>query len=143
MKTKKTQQEIIVTVLLVLIAIAAVILISNFVINMVKERAGAGESQIKCLSLAFTINKAIAATAGANVTITRNAGGDNVEIIGAKILVEGTIKGNYTGNWSTFETKEIGLNTPKLTVGEKVGIAILLKGGATCDPKDTYAATAA
>jgi hypothetical protein len=44
MKNKKNQQEIIVTVLLVLIAIAAVILISNYVMNIVKTNIAKSQS---------------------------------------------------------------------------------------------------
>ena len=143
MKTKKTQQEIIVTVLLVLIAIAAVILISNFVINMVKDRAGAGESQVKCIDMTFTINSAV--NTGENVTVTRDGGGDGVEIIGAILKVDGQIQNDtIPGNWSTFETRVIDLKgSEKLTTGEKVVLAVLLKGGATCDPEAEKTVTAA
>jgi hypothetical protein len=140
MKTKKSQQEIIVTVLLVLIAIAAVILIANFVINMVKDKAAAGEGQVDCLNVAFTINRAI--NSQNNITVTRDAGGDDIEVIGTKVLVNGEVK-NATGVAfnTTLETKEIIVSG--LVTGAKVQVAPVLKGGVTCDPRGEKIVTAA
>jgi hypothetical protein len=141
MKTKRTQQEIIVTVLLVLIAIAAVILISNYVINMVKDNTAKGQGKLDCIGVDLTINRAIATENG--VLITRNVGTGTVNITNIKILIDGIAKNSTDGNLQIFETKNFTFDvvasevrTPiDLSTGQKVSAVVTLAGGTVCDPK--------
>jgi hypothetical protein len=133
MKTKKAQQEIIVTVLLVLIAIAAVVLISNFVINMVRDKTAEGNNQLKCVGIDFEVS--VARVGYPNTTITRGSGGSDVNVTDAKVLVNGVTKNSsVAGNWASFESKEVIFNPAyALVAGDKVEIAPVIQGGITCN----------
>jgi flagellin-like protein len=130
MKSKKGQQEIIVTVLLVLIAIAAIVLISNFVINMVKDKTAQGTGQVACLGLDFTVNRAMIGET--YVTITRGTKGSDVNVTGSKVLVGGQVQNTSLETWESLSTKQI--NVTKLTADSKITIAPVLKGGFVCEP---------
>lgn len=62
MKTKKGQEGIIVTVLLILIAIAAVVAIGYFVMGQVNRGVESGEGQANCFKLDLSI-EAVSTTA--------------------------------------------------------------------------------
>jgi hypothetical protein len=59
LKTKKAQQNIIITVLLVLIAISAIVLVSTFVVNMIKVKVQEGEVMSKTYNLDVTSTQLI------------------------------------------------------------------------------------
>jgi hypothetical protein len=75
MKTKRGQTDVIVTVLLVLIALAAVAFIATFIINQVRQGANSAGVKTDCLKLTdFSIESAINSTSTTtNVVVSREA----------------------------------------------------------------------
>jgi multidrug resistance efflux pump len=132
MKSKRAQQEIIVTVLLVLIAIAAIVLISNFVINMVKTKTTEGNNALTCTSIDFTVARAT--STWTNITLTRGAKGSDINITNAKVLVNGAVANDTTGTWSVLTSRVVPLTTGALKSGDKITVAPILGNGAGCDP---------
>ena len=138
-KTKRSQTELIVTVLLVLIALAAVAFIASFIMNQVRKGGEIGDVKVTCLNLDFKIVSAV--NGGTTVSVQRDVGGEDTEIDGVRVLVDGTAKNTTSGNWTTLETKSIYVGT--LATGQKVEIAPILKGGVACSVKDTATVTTA
>ena len=135
MKTKKGQTEIIVTVLLVLIALAAVTAIAYFITGQVKNGTALADNKANCLKLDFQVTKAISGTS--NVIVQRNDDG-TVILQELKVLVDGvTANGNATVPTS-LETTVIPVTNStdgtsmNLTTGQKIEIGAVLTNGGTC-----------
>ena len=140
-KSKKSQQEIITTVLLVLIALAAVAVIATFIIRYVRTSGEVSESKMNCISLDYEITQAL--NTATTVSIRRNTGGENVNVTSMRVLVDGSWVGNMTTAQlpAILETKTA--TVPALSTGQKVEIAPVLKGNTICDVKATKIVTAA
>lgn len=134
MKSKRSQTELIVTVLLVLIAIAAVAVIATFIIRNVRQGTEASGTSIQCLSLDFSIESALKDSS--SISVRRNTGGETANITGLRVYVDGALANTTSGSWATLETKTIGLNS-SLAVGQKVEIAAVLPGDIVCEVEDT------
>jgi len=132
MRTKKGQAEIITTVLIVLIALAAVAIVGYFIMNQVRQGAAKGESQFQCTKLQLEITKASAATP-TTVTIKRND---------AETLTGATVKVIYDGaSWvsngvlpNSLETGTLTRNvgSTNLAAGKKVEVGVVLADGTAC-----------
>jgi len=131
--SKKTQQEIIVTVLLVLIAIAAVVLIATFIIKNVRQGTESGASKVDCLNLDLTIMQPYAGADSVN--IQRGVGGQEINVTGLILLVDGKSVGTYNDSIGTFES--VNMSVTDLTTGQVVEVAPRLMGNVLCDVKDT------
>ena len=142
MKTKKAQTEIIVTVLLVLIALAAVGLIAYFIMGQVRSGASAAGDKASCVKLDFQVTKA---AAGTNITVKRNDDA-SVEVASVIATVDGSKWGQLDTNPSALGTVTVNRTqdsvTPLLLKDKPVEIGVVLKSGATCPSVATYAVTA-
>jgi len=99
MKNKRAQSEVITTVLIILLVIAAVFIVYTAVRGMVTSSTGTAENKAKCIGLTLSVTgvtNSVAAVVGppaipavpATVSITRLAGGD-AGAITPVILVKG------------------------------------------------------
>ncbi len=144
MINKKGQQEIIVTVLLVLLALAAVVLIAGFIMRNVRQGGEVGESRVNCLSLDYEVTRA--ANGESTISVRRNTGGENVNVTGIKILVDSTNRLEMKDLPGILETRSACIDTNvsnnctnssfvtgQLTTGQKIEIAPVLQGGTVCD----------
>jgi hypothetical protein len=126
MKSMKSQQEMIITVLVILIAIAALIGVAFFITNMSRQSTSSAGLSTKCLSIDLSINSA---ESGSNtIAVQRGAGGQDIEIKEIKIYVNGKNIGTLNGTLGVLETGTISLNT-SLSKGEKVQVAPAIKEG--------------
>jgi flagellin-like protein len=112
---KKGQQEIIVTVLLVLVALVAVGAVVMFVSQLVNKNISTAKGKASCLDVSFTIEKVT------NDTLSITRGGDSINVSKLNIYIGGKL--NKTLNASDIpnpiETKTINITAK---VGDKVGV---------------------
>jgi flagellin-like protein len=132
MKTKKSQSEIITTVLLVLVALAAIAVIAMFIIGQVRNNIDTAESKNNCMKVDFAITKAaVNSSANATVTIQRLDDG-KITVNNLSITVDGTSK-NITSMSlvpTPLSTKEVTVGP--LATGNKVELAVVLADGTVC-----------
>ena len=141
MKTKKSQQDIIVTVLLVLIAIAAVAVIAYFIINQVRQGTDNAQAKADCLKLDFQITKAV--NAAISITVQRNDA-SSVNITKLSATIGGANWGSTTtipGALTTTVIQNASSNT-NLSTGQTVEVGAILANGATCPSIATTIVTA-
>jgi len=127
---KKGQEGVIITVLLILVAIAAVAAVSYFVINQVRLGQTEAANKISCQMLNYEI---VSAVNGQNtVTVRRIAGGDQLNV--TDIIVSFGIKGtNKTTGPGMMELVSVsGFN---MSIGDKIEVAPVLPNGVTCDAR--------
>jgi hypothetical protein len=127
---KKGQEGVIITVLLILVAIAAVAAVSYFVINQVRLGQTEAANKINCQMLNYEV---VSAVSGQNtVTVRRTAGGDQLNV--TNIIVSFGIKGtNKTTGPGMMELVSVsGFN---MSSGDKIEVAPILSNGVTCDAR--------
>ncbi len=139
MKTKKSQSEIITTVLLVLVALAAVAVIAVFIINQVRTSTASAESKANCMKVDFAITKAV--VGANNVTVQRLDEG-TVVVNNISITVDGTSKKvtDKAGVPGSLETKDVVFTSGTLAAGNKVELGVILSDGTACATKATKTA---
>lgn len=137
MKTKRSQSEIITTVLLVLVALAAVAVIAAFIINQVRTNTASAESKANCMKVDFAITKAIVnSSVDTTVTVQRLDEG-TVGVNNLSITVNGASK-NLTATAAvpaSLSTKDIKVGA--LAAGDKVELGVILTDGTACATKAT------
>ncbi len=129
---KKAQSEIITTVLLVLIALAAVAIIAAFIINQVKTNTASAEAKANCLKADVQISSALKAT-------------KNIVVMNAGSITSGTLKASVNGVAygasaampASLATVTIaGLTTDAaLNSGDVVEVGVILADGTVCATK--------
>jgi len=135
-ESKRTQQEIIVTVLLVLIAIAAVALVATFVLKNVKQSSQGAQQRQECLKLDFEVTKAN----GGDMTVTIKRGGSSaIALNETKVYVDGSLVSTINPAPTPGDTKVITLTTA-LAKGQNVEVAGVLADGYVCQPSTEEAA---
>lgn len=134
MKTKRSQSEIITTVLLVLVALAAVAVIAVFIINQVRTSTANAESKANCMKVDYAIT--VANSNDKNITVQRL---DDVSV-GVKNLVVtvGGVAYNTTavGPNASLTTGVIPFQTA-LAAGNKIELGAVLTDGTVCATKAT------
>jgi len=133
MKNKRSQQELIVTVLLVLIAIVAVVLIASFIVRYVREGTAAASGKAQCAKLQLEVVKTESSTMGSNVTIRR---GDNNALSASNVVVmqQGVLWSNSTTSIpGALATSVIKNSTSAgLTNGNSLEVSVILSDGTVC-----------
>lgn len=80
-KSKKGVSEVITTVLMIVLVVAAIGILAVVVINLVRQNVGGLESDASCLTNSFTVNIESAcinqSNSVVNVRVKRNSGDDN------------------------------------------------------------------
>jgi hypothetical protein len=126
---KKAQQEIIVTVLLVLIALAAVSAIAVLITKNVQQATATADQKQACLKVELDITN-IDKTLNA-VTVKRLGSG---AVLGAvNVSVNGAVKEGVE-NIAPGGSAVITLPGTSLATGDKVEVAATLSDGYACQP---------
>lgn len=79
MKNKKAQGEIITTVLIILLVLAAIVIVWQVVKNAVTEPVKPIPNTVECMSIDMIVESVTKTSANVVVKVKRNAGGSNVE----------------------------------------------------------------
>ena len=132
MKSKRSQGEIITTVLIILVVLAAVAIVATFIIRTVRTSTGTAEEKAQCLSIEASIERAVKNET--NVSVKRGVGGSGVNLSNVRVYVDGAWKANITAI-IPLETKSVDTNVT-LASGSIVEIAPVLSTGTLCDIKD-------
>lgn len=123
MKSKKGQEGIIVTVLLILIAIAIVGVVAYFIMNQVKQGTETAGLKADCLKVSLFIDKA----AQNQIVISR--GNDNVNLSNIKLFVDGKA---YPFTFTLPKPLETQNNSWYFPTGNKIKIYPVISGY-TCE----------
>ena len=131
----KGQAQVIATVLIILLVLAAVVIVWQVVRNATTEGTEQIEGGTECLSIGLEI---LSADAVANiVTVKRNAGSGDLAKI--KVLVGGSSIKDYDVTLLPLETEVIDITTDHdLVSGEAIEIAAILDSGKICNVADTF-----
>jgi len=130
MITKKGQSEMITTIILVLVALAAIALIAAFVMNQVKTSSSTAASKADCLKLSFTIDKATNASSD-NLAISRDTD-DKIAVKELRLYINDKSNGTLSGVPNVLEKSSYTVEG--LNAGDVVKIYPVLNGSDTvCD----------
>jgi hypothetical protein len=124
---KRSQAQIIVTVLIILLVIAAIAIVSVVIMNLVRQQTGTAEQRAACLDVQLLITSAVD---GENeVTVRREVGGG--EVSGVTVIVDdaatkATKATNSTGSMAELQSVVLGLNAT-LNSGDTVNAAATIE----------------
>ena len=142
LKCKRSQQEIIVTVLLVLIALAAVAAVATFFINNIKKSTAGADDKLNCAKVELDIsaysNTSSATNSAISVSVFRTGTGD-VALKNVTVAVNGNIKignnGDLTSGSSavlTITNNTLGVTSIGFKKGDLIETAAVLSDGYAC-----------
>ncbi|MBU3913403.1 MAG: hypothetical protein KKB21_02680 [Nanoarchaeota archaeon] len=135
MKNKRAQSEVITTVLIILLVLAAVFIVYTAVRNMVQGGTTQATEKQKCLEIGLNI-VSVNKTSG-NVTITRLSGGADGDVTDVTILVDGTSKTVlYPTDKSLTQMSTKIYTVGAITNAKKVEVGAVL-GATKCDVIDS------
>jgi hypothetical protein len=121
LKSKRSQAQIIVTVLIILIVIAILGFVGTWVYDMVKESISSGGNKAECTQVRLEIKEAKYDTQG--LEVERGAGGP--EIVQVLIFVDG----RRVGSMELVQLETESWGAPRvLPVGDKVQVAANISG---------------
>lgn len=137
---KKALSGVVVTILIVLIAIIAVVILWSALRPAIEEGAGSLDTSTGCLSLDLEIVDVVESDTDVNVSIKRNTGEGDLQKI--KILFDGTSVGEEdASSLGELETKTFTVTD--MTVPSKVEIAAMIGDDLTvCGVADTWTSSA-
>jgi hypothetical protein len=124
---RKGQQDIIVTVLLVLIALAAVALIATFIINNVREGTGSADDSATCLK----INLEITSATDTSVVVKR-LDGEAIDNAKLKVIVGGEAEDDNPDLPAAGVSKTVTITGGASKLAE---VTVMLEDGYTCPIK--------
>jgi hypothetical protein len=132
MKSKKAQQDIIITVLLILIALAAVSAIAYFIVNQVKTGANQATDKAECLKVTLAIDKVN--VTGTSHTLYISRGSDDINLKDMNVYVNGVLSTTKNIALPGKLEKKYGIaQTATLSVGNTVRINAVLQSGYVCE----------
>jgi flagellin-like protein len=138
---KRAQSEIITTVILVLIALAAVAIIAVFFLNQVRTNTATAESRANCIKLDLEITKAVNNTGV--IIVKRNDAEASLNTAVMKVTVDGATW-NSTGVTVPAALTTTNITGATLSTGQKVEIGAVLADNTTvCATKVVKTVTAA
>lgn len=138
---KKAQSEVITTVLIILLVLAATFIVYTAVKSMITKGTETASSRTDCFGTSLSIVSANTATE--NVTITRDPGGTEKNITNIKLLVEGanvqyTLQSGKV-TLGALETVVLNVNAG-ISTGNKIKAAAVIGDGTVCDPSAEFTA---
>ena len=137
---KRAQSEIITTVLLVLIALAAVAIIAVFIKDMVQQKTSEAQGAAQCINVNLEVTKAVA---GTNVVVVqRKDNSDATTGATLKVLVNGLIWNASAPIPKALETVSV-TSVTNLTLGQTVDLGVILADGKTVCSQTQKVVTAA
>ena len=130
---KKSQSEVITTVLIILLVLAAVAIVWGVVNNIVSRGAGSAGKGAICMEI--TIDIPSINTASSIVKVHRTAGGEDNAVANIKFLVNGksATHNNTDLALGPLETKDYTINSTGLQANDKIEAAVILSDGTICD----------
>ncbi len=140
LKSKRSQAEIIVTVLIILIVLAVIVVVAMFVTRTVREGTESASIKADCATLDLAIVQPRAGDDSVSVERGADSKGNIMESI--NVYVDGTVSGDAGEVPAELETKAVATGLT-LAEGNVVKIAPVLTGGKLCDFKDEVTVTAA
>jgi len=129
---RKAQSEVITTVLIILLVLAAVFIVYVAVRSMVSTSTNTATEKSKCLDIQLSVVSTNSTQK--NVTITRLAGGEDSDMKDVAILSDGvatTISYPADKSLKQLETKTYAVSS--LTANKLVQVAAILSSGTKCD----------
>lgn len=140
LNNKRGQQDIIVTVLLVLIAIIAVAIVATFILRQVRQGAGSAESQANCIKLDFDITSAV--NGETTIDIARNDE-SSVAIQDYRVSYDDDDEDIAPVTTKTARgTESLTLTIGPLATGKTVEAIAILDDGTICPNKANKVVTA-
>jgi hypothetical protein len=124
-KTKKSQAGILVNILLILIAIAAIAIVSIFVIKFVRNSVADGQLRMSASQIEVYIKEK-----GSNyILLAKNSENSDIQIKELAIFVNGKKKQvsyDSLSGWGALETKKVTFNDYTLVPGDKIEVSALI-----------------
>ena len=125
-KSKRSQAEVITSVLIILVVIVVLAVVAGFIIKNVRERTAAAGEKSSCIGLLFNVEEAI----NGSTSIKVGRGSDQAELVEVRVLVDGKTAGTYvlnaTNTLGLQETSVITV-TSLLSTGQVVEVVPVLK----------------
>ena len=132
---KRGQAQVVTTILMILIVLAAVIIVWQVIDRFVRSGGEAIETRVSCIDIKLEI--AEADSSAGTVKITRMAGGEDdplPAVKNVKILVEkSAVVTTGGGSLTQFETKTWTV-TGGFSAGDLVEAGVVLQDDTICDP---------
>lgn len=140
---KKGVSQIVSTILIILLVLAAIVIVWGVVERFVRTGEEAIIARTACMDIRLSIVEANSSEN--NVTVTRMTGGDTDAVNDIKILVEGTAATVTAPGGDAalepLETKTYDV-TSGINAGDKVEVAAVLEDETICDITDEIIAKA-
>ncbi len=131
MKTKRAQTEIIVTVLIVLIALAAVAFVATFIMNMVKSGSASAESKSECMKVPLAFDIISVNNASTNNVVVQRTGDEGLIVSGLLFYVNDVLN---QSNTSVPKVLEKASYSVKVNAGDIVKVyAVTNSTGKPCE----------
>ncbi len=130
MESKRGLSDLVASVLMIILVLAAVIIVWQVVLPLIKGKTGEISSQATCIGINLEIIKANNNTG--NITVKRGIGGKDADVADVKFLAEGTAS-NHTNTapaLTQLETKIYNVAASKGTAGKKIEVAAILNNEA-------------
>lgn len=128
---KRGQSEVITTVLIILLVLAAVFIVYTAVRNMVAGGTEKASKQSECFGNILTVVSADGSSK--QVVITREAGGANADTGNIKVLVDGAAANVTSGDVTIGQLETTTLNLDNTFLANKpVKAAAVLADGTVC-----------
>ena len=124
---KKAQGQIITTILIILLVLAAIVIVWQVVNRTVSESAEEGSTQSDCIGSSVTIESAT----GTTVSVRRNAGGPSDDLV----LYAIPAGQNKAESAAAVAIGNLGtITVGALTVSDEVKAGVILADGTVCNP---------
>lgn len=143
MISKRGQSEIITTVLIILLVLAAIVIVWQVVQGTLRQGQTDIDKKKECLGLDIVIVKATNATSNAtnsNNILIRREGTSTATGVKTQLLVNDKINASSSTVLDTVYTTTT-YSVPGLAVGSQVQVAPLLSDGTACSLSEKYEVT--
>lgn len=130
MESKRGISDLMASVLMILLVLAAVIIVWQVVLPLIKGKTGEISSQATCIGINLETTKANNNTG--DITVKRGSGGKDADVADVKFLVEGTASShnNTAPALTQLETKIYNVAAAKGPAGKKIEVAAILNNEA-------------
>lgn len=136
---RKAQAEVITTVLIILLVLAAIVIVWQVVSGTIQKGGSQIEAQSSCIGVTMEVTKAVAGAT--TVTVRRGQGDSKIKVTGCKVFVDGTKQTNgCTGTLNPLDTQSIIVDA-SLALDKPISVAAVI-GDTVCSPSSDYKVTA-
>ena len=132
MKSKRAQTEIIVTVLIVLIALAAVAFVATFIMDMVKSGSVSAEFKTECIKVPLAFDIISATNASVNNVVVQRTGDEGLLVSGLLFYINDAK--NQSSTLVPKVLEKSAYNVSGVTIGSIVKVyAVMNSTGKPCE----------